>query len=111
MRPAPAAVGQRALSLRRRRRQTPVFDRPDGSVAYDSNFTETAPSSEYHSVKRVTFDADAPCRCCHRRRVKAGYSHLGSDYTHRIWETTDEDVFRVSLDITGNQRFMRARHV
>ena len=35
--------------------------------------------------------------------VKVGYSHLGSDYTHRIWETTAEDVFRVSTDITGHQ--------
>ena len=38
--------------------------------------------------------------------LKAGYSQLGSDYTHRIWETTNEDVFKVSLDSTGNQRFM-----
>ncbi len=30
--------------------------------------------------------------------LKAGYSHLGADYTHRIWETTDEDVFSVSVD-------------
>ena len=35
--------------------------------------------------------------------VKLGYSHLGSDYTHRIWETTAEDVFRISTDITGHQ--------
>ena len=38
--------------------------------------------------------------------IKAAYSRLGSDYTHRIWETTNEDVFKVSVDSTGNQRFM-----
>ena len=82
---------------------TPVFDRPGGSVAYDSSFTPTAASSEYFSVKRVTFDADAAVQVLPSTAVKVGYSHLGSDYTHRIWETTAEDVFRVSTDITGHQ--------
>jgi MtrB/PioB family decaheme-associated outer membrane protein len=82
---------------------TPVFDRPDGSVSYDSSFTATAPSSEYFSVKRVTFDADAAVQVLPSTAVKLGYSHLGSDYTHRIWETTAEDVFRISTDITGHQ--------
>ena len=82
---------------------TPVFDRPDGSVSYDSSFTATAASSEYFSVKRVTFDADAAVQVLPSTAVKLGYSHLGSDYTHRIWETTAEDVFRVSTDITGHQ--------
>ena len=38
--------------------------------------------------------------------MKAAYSKLGSDYTNRIWETTNEDVFSVSVDSSGNQRFM-----
>jgi MtrB/PioB family decaheme-associated outer membrane protein len=82
---------------------TPIFDRPDGSVAYDSTFTPTAPSSEYYSVTRVTFDADAAVQVLPSTSVKAGYSHLASDYTHRIWEKTAEDVFRVSADVTGQQ--------
>ena len=82
---------------------TPVFDRPGGSVGLRLSFTATAASSEYFSVKRVTFDADAAVQVLPSTAVKLGYSHLGSDYTHRIWETTAEDVFRVSTDLTGHQ--------
>ncbi|MGE0866793.1 MAG: MtrB/PioB family outer membrane beta-barrel protein, partial [Vicinamibacterales bacterium] len=34
--------------------------------------------------------------------LKVGYSHLGADYTHRLWENTTETVYRVSADTTGN---------
>ena len=101
--PPTAAVGQRPVPLLERRRRHARFDRPDGLVAYDSTFTPTASSSEYFSVKRVTFDADAAVQVLPSTAVKLGYSHLASDYTHRIWETTAEDVFRVSTDVTGHQ--------
>ena len=86
--------------------QTPEFTREGGSVNYDTSFTSSAGPSEYHSVKRSTFDVDASFSVAPYTAVKAGYSRQGSDYTHRIWETTSENVFRVSLDSTGNQRFM-----
>jgi MtrB/PioB family decaheme-associated outer membrane protein len=86
--------------------QTPVFDRSTGSIAYDTNLQSSNSSSEYHSVKRSTFDVEGAVSVAPYTSVKAGYSRLGSDYTHRIWETTNEDVFKVSVDSAGNQLFM-----
>jgi Putative outer membrane beta-barrel porin, MtrB/PioB len=85
--------------------QTPIFDRSTGSVAYDTTLQPTASPSEYHSVTRVAFDADAAFELLPFTSLKVGYSKLDSEYTHRLWETTDENVFRVSLDTTGNQYF------
>jgi MtrB/PioB family decaheme-associated outer membrane protein len=82
--------------------QTPIFQRLGGSVAYDSSFSASAGPSEYHSVKRMTFDADGAFQVVPSTSVKVGYSHLASDYTHRIWEKTTENVFRVSVDTTGS---------
>jgi MtrB/PioB family decaheme-associated outer membrane protein len=86
--------------------QTPIFERTTGSVSYDSSLQSSNSPSEYHSVKRSTFDVDAAFAVASYTSLKVGYSIQGSDYTHRIWETTDENVFRVSMDSTGNQRFM-----
>ena len=105
MRPAPR------LSLTARYRysdadvQTPEFDRSLGSVSYDTNLQASADASRYHSVTRSTFDADAAFDVARYTQVKVGYSNLGSDYTHRIWESTSENVFRVSADVTGNPLF------
>ena len=85
--------------------QTPVFDRSTGSVAYDTNFNLIAAPSEYHSVRRVAFDADGAIEVAPFTSLKLGYSHLGAEYQHRLWEDTAENVFRVSLDTTGNQYF------
>src|SRR6478609_908792 len=86
--------------------QTPIFDRPGGSVAYDSSVQATADPSSYHSVKRSQFDVDGSISIAPSTALKAGYTKLGSDYTNRIFETTNEDVFRVSVDTTGHSRFM-----
>ena len=86
--------------------QTPEFERTTGQVSYDSSLKTSATPSEYHSVKRSTFDVDAAFTVAPYTSLKAGYSQQGTDYTHRIWESTSEDVFRVSLDSTGTQRFM-----
>lgn len=83
--------------------QTPIFERPSGSVQYDANLVATAGPSEYFSVTRATFDADGAFQVVPSTSIKVGYSHLGTDYTHRIWEKTTEDTFRVSVDTTGNQ--------
>ncbi|MEO7156892.1 MAG: MtrB/PioB family outer membrane beta-barrel protein [Vicinamibacterales bacterium] len=86
--------------------QTPVFERPGGTVSYDSSFAAVAGPSEYHSVKRTTLDADAAFQFIPSTSLKVGVSHLASDYTHRIWEKTAENVYRVSMDTTGNAPFM-----
>lgn len=83
--------------------QTPIFDRPGGQVSYDTRFSSSAASSEYHSVRRITFDADGAVLVAPSTSVKVGFSHLGTAYENRIWEDTGEDVFRVSVDSTGNQ--------
>ncbi len=77
-----------------------------GTVSYDTNLVASGSPSEYHSVKRSSFDIDGAFTIAPNTSLKAGYSQQGTDYTHRIWETTDEDVFRVSLDTTGNERLM-----
>ena len=82
--------------------QTPIFDRSLGSVSYDTNLQSSADESRYHSTKRSTFDADAAFDVARFTQVKVGYSNLGTDYTHRLWESTTENVFRVSADVTGN---------
>lgn len=105
MRPAPI------VSLTARYRysdvavDTPIFDRSLGSVSYDTNLVASADESRYHSVTRSTFDADAAFNVARYTQIKVGYSNLGSDYTHRIWESTSENVFRVSADVTGNPLF------
>ena len=82
--------------------RTPVFERPGGTVAYDAVFQATARPSAYFSVKRVTFDADGALQVAPSTSVKVGFSRLGTDYQHRIFEKTGENVFRVSVDTTGN---------
>jgi MtrB/PioB family decaheme-associated outer membrane protein len=86
--------------------QTPVFERSTGSVAYDTSFNAVAGPSEYHSVQRNTFDVDGAFQFMPYTSLKVGFSTLGTDYTHRIWESTSENVFRVSVDTTGNQYVM-----
>lgn len=86
--------------------QTPEFDRSRGTISYDTNLVASGSPSEYHSVKRSSFDIDGAFSIAPYTSLKAGYSMQGTDYTHRIWETTNEDVFRVSIDTTGHQRLM-----
>lgn len=106
MRPAPK------LSLNAKYRyadvdvRTPVFTRPSGTVVYDTSFNANAGPSEYHSVKRMTFDADGALQVIPTTSIKVGFSHLASDYTHRLWEQTAENAFRVSVDTTGNSPVM-----
>ena len=82
--------------------QTPIFDRSLGSVSYDTNLQSSADESRYHSTTRSTFDADAAFDLFRYTQLKVGYSNLGTDYTHRLWESTTENVIRVAADVTGN---------
>ncbi|MGD9904912.1 MAG: MtrB/PioB family outer membrane beta-barrel protein [Vicinamibacterales bacterium] len=83
--------------------QTPTFIRPGGTVVYDASFQATASPSHYYGVTRSTFDADGAFQIVPSTSVKVGYSHLATDYTNRLWESTAENVFRVSVDTTGHQ--------
>jgi MtrB/PioB family decaheme-associated outer membrane protein len=85
---------------------TPEFARAGGTVAYDSSLQTAAGASEYHSVKRSTLDADVAVDVARYTSLKIGYSFFGTDYTARLFETTNENVFRVSLDTTGYQYLM-----
>lgn len=85
--------------------QTPIFERT-GSVAYDSSLSTTPSESEYHSVNRTTFDADAAFAVLPFTSVKVGFGTLDTEYTHRLWETTRENVFRASVDTTSNPVMM-----
>ena len=59
MRPAPAASrSTRAIATPMSTPRHPSSIGPTGRCRYDSSFSQRRPS-EYHSVKRVTFDADA----------------------------------------------------
>lgn len=86
--------------------QTPVFARPDGTVAYDASFQAAASSSHYYGVKRSTFDADGAFQVVPSTALRVGFSRVGTDYTNRIWQSTAENVFRISVDTTGNQYVM-----
>ena len=86
--------------------QTPVFLRDTGSVNYDTSLLASDDPSEYHSVKRNAFDVDGAIEVLPFTSLKVGFSNLGTDYTHRIWENTSENAFRVSLDTTANQYVM-----
>lgn len=85
--------------------ETPVFERPTGTVVYDTRFNANADGSQYHSVRRNTFEAEGGVDLGRYTAVNVGYHYLGADYENRLWETTDENVFRVSIDTTGHQLF------
>jgi MtrB/PioB family decaheme-associated outer membrane protein len=85
---------------------TPIFVRAGGAVGYDGNYQFPVSPSEYHNVSRTAFDAEAALQLIPTTALKVGYGHLASDYTHRLWESTAEDVFKVSVDTTGNQYVM-----
>ena len=80
--------------------QTPVFLRDTGSVNYDSSFLASDDPSEYHSVKRNAFDVDGAVEVLPFTSLKVGFSNLGTDYTHRIWENSSESVLRL-VDTTA----------
>ena len=87
--------------------QTPIFDRPGGYVAYDSKLgSAPASSSEYHSVTRNNFDVEGSFELLPFTSLKVGYGTAATDYQNRLWDSNSENVFRVSLDTTGNQYFM-----
>lgn len=87
--------------------RTPSFVRDTGSVTYDATLSTAAQhASHYYSVKRTSFDIDGAVEVLPFTSLKAGFGAYGTDFTNRIWETTHENVFRVSLDTTSNPYLM-----
>jgi len=59
--------------------------------------------NEPSSLKRNTIDLDASIAAHKYVGIGLGFSREDSDRTHRIFEKTAEDTYRVSFDSTGNQ--------
>lgn len=89
-------VRYRAYEYDNRTPEFALFQR----VAYDNAPSNLDPPvhTEPYSVSRGTFDADF--RFVHGGRTSAGvgYTHVGEDRTHRIFESTTDHVLRVTFD-------------
>lgn len=87
--------------------KTPVF-RVTQRVAYDNAVsTVTNPAlqdTEPFGVKRATFDADVRFNPLDTFSAGLGVGHQTEERTHRIFEKSDENTFRLSLDTVGNSR-------
>lgn len=82
-------------------------------VSYDNtpSTLTTAVHTEPFSVTRRTFDADARATPTSFLAAGIGFSRLSEDRNHRIFETTNEDVVRVTVDSVGHRWFtVRGRY-
>lgn len=82
--------------------RTPVFHRTD-TVRFDQVFRRAAGESEYFSRKSQRFDADAGFNVLPSTAFRLGYGYNHVDRTARLFERTTENVFRASVDSTGNE--------
>ena len=81
--------------------ETPATSIPQ-MVSYDSSISSTptgGPDLFAHS--RTTFDADATWTKLQPFALGFGYTHNGSGYDARIFESSGEDMFRLSADAVG----------
>lgn len=83
-------------------KRTPIFETSE-YVRFDQVIEPGPWESEPYSVRRHTFDADVTVDPIPYTAIKAGYGRYVTDRTFRIFDRTNEDVFRVSVDTTGNQ--------
>lgn len=80
---------------------------PIGDWALTTQYHENEPAS----FKRKTLDLDASFTPFDYVAFGAGYGREDADRTWRIFEKTADDVFRVTMDSTGNQYFtLRAKY-
>ena len=71
-------------------------------VNYDSSVSTTPTGGpDLYAHDRTTFDADATWSGLHPLALTVGYTHNGNGYDARIFESSGEDVFRVSADAVG----------
>jgi MtrB/PioB family decaheme-associated outer membrane protein len=71
-------------------------------VAYDSNLSTTPTGGpDLYAHDRTTFDADATWSKMSPVALTVGYTHNANGYDARIFQSSGEDVFRVSADAVG----------
>jgi MtrB/PioB family decaheme-associated outer membrane protein len=72
-------------------------------VAYDSSVSTTPTGGpDLYAHDRTTFDADATWSKKNPLALTVGYTHNGNGYDARIFQSSGEDVFRVSADMVGS---------
>ena len=72
-------------------------------VAYDGNPSTTPTGGpDLYAHDRTTFDADATWSKLNPVALTVGYTHNGNGYDARIFQSSGEDVFRVSADAVGS---------
>jgi MtrB/PioB family decaheme-associated outer membrane protein len=80
---------------------TPVTAIPE-MVSYDSSVSSTPTGGpDVFAHDRLTFDADATWTKLMPFAVSVGYSHNNNGYDARTFESSGENVFRVSADAVG----------
>ena len=87
--------------------RTPVFTMKE-RVSYDNApaaVVEATAQTEAFSVRRGTLDADFRVSALSFATAGIGYSRLEDERTHRIFESTTDNVFRVTFDSVGNTLF------
>jgi MtrB/PioB family decaheme-associated outer membrane protein len=86
--------------------RTPEFTTTQ-RVAYDDRVTNVNPPvhTEPFGIRRDTFDADLRISPVRGLSAGIGYSRLGEDRPHRIFEEVSEDVLRVIADSIGHRWF------
>jgi MtrB/PioB family decaheme-associated outer membrane protein len=76
-------------------------------VGYDNAPSAVAPAvhTEPFGVVRQDLDAELRVTPVRRAALAVGYARLGEERTHRIFESTTENVLRLAFDSVGNQYF------
>lgn len=78
---------------------------------YDSGSSTTPTGGpDLYAHDRTTLDADATWSGFKPLALTAGYTHNGSGYDARIFQSTGEDVFRVSADAVGSWATFRVQY-
>jgi MtrB/PioB family decaheme-associated outer membrane protein len=71
-------------------------------VAYDSSVSTTPTGGpDLYAHDRTTFDADATWSKINPLALTVGYTHNANGYDARTFQSSGEDVFRVSADAVG----------
>jgi MtrB/PioB family decaheme-associated outer membrane protein len=84
--------------------RTPEFEMRE-RVAYDNAVSAMVPPihTEPHGVLRQTLDVDLKLTPVRGLAAGLGFTRVGEDRTHRIFESTTDNVVRVTVDAVGRQ--------
>lgn len=89
--------------------RTPMFEFPQ-YVVMDQTVHE-GDETHIHSFTRQNLDLDASVTPLPFTSVRVGYSRGQDDRTHRIFETTTDNVFRTSLDTVSKNGIVTLRGI